>query len=775
MTGTYAPPDGRSGVELVIGGMTCGSCAARIERRLNGLDGVAATVNYATGRAYVTDLGGRDASELISVVESTGYTAALPATGAYEPGSDQATRALGRRLAVCVPLAAAVIVLAMTPAAQFAGWQWVSLVLAAPVATWGAWPVHRAAWTGLTRGTATMDTLVSIGVAASFGWSVYALLVGGADMTGMKMSFAFTFAEASSRTLYFDAAAGVTTAVLAGRYLEARARYRSASALAALAALGAKTVAVLRNGAEQRVPVDDLAVGDLFVVRPGEKVATDGIVTQGSSAIDASLVTGESVPAEVGPGETVTGATVNMSGRLVVRATRVGSDTLLAQITRLVSQAQGTKSSAQRLADRIAAVFVPCVVALAVATLGFWLGAGLPGAAAWSAAVAVLVVACPCALGLATPAAMLAASGRGAELGILIKNAQALEVADRIGVVVMDKTGTLTTGRMTVHDVITAPGTSDTEALLLAGAVEDASEHPIGQAVAREAAARLGALPVVTRFAALPGAGVEGAVDGTMITVGSLRLLTERSIGIPEGLRQVVGAAESAGRTAVLVAWDGQARAAVVLADGLKPLAARAVADLRDLRLRPALLTGDNERAAMQAAAQLGIAADDVFAGVPPEGKVAVLGRLRADGLRVAFAGDGVNDAAALSHADLGVAVGTAADAAVGAADLTVASGDPSGLATAIQLARATVRVIRANLAWASGYNVVAIPLAALGYLNPLFAGVAMSASSLIVVGNSLRLLRFQPTTAWRQPGLAGSAPAIGKADRVAALAEGDQ
>ena len=446
--------------ELVVGGMTCGSCAARIERRLNRLDGVAATVNYATGRAYFSQLGGRDAGELIGVIESTGYTASRPVPPAPDdtPPADPATRALERRLAICIPLAAAVIVLAMAPAAQFTGWQWVSLALAAPVAMWGAWPLHRAAWYGLGHGAATMDTLVSVGVGASFGWSVYALLFGGAGMTGMRMSFAFTFGQASGQTLYLEAAAGVTTAVLAGRYLEARARDRSGSALSALAALGAKTVAVLRDGVEQRVAADSLVAGDLFVVRPGEKIATDGVVVEGSSAVDASVVTGESMPSEVGPDDEVTGATVNMSGRLVVRATRVGSDTLLAQITRLVSQAQGTKASAQRLADRIAAVFVPCVIALSVATLGFWLGAGLPAAAAWSAAVAVLVVACPCALGLATPTALLAAVGRGAELGVLVKSAQALESAGRIRAVVLDKTGTLTTGVMTVHDIAVVPG-----------------------------------------------------------------------------------------------------------------------------------------------------------------------------------------------------------------------------------------------------------------------------------------------------------------------------
>ena len=734
--------------ELVVGGMTCGSCAARIERRLNRLDGVVATVNYATGRAYFAHLGGRDPGELIGVIESTGYTAELPArpTPGDAPPADPETRALAWRLAVCLPLAAAVIVLAMVPSAQFTGWQWVSLVLAAPVAVWGAWPLHRAAWYGLGHGAATMDTLVSVGVCASFGWSVYALLFGGAGMTGMRMSFAFTFGQASGQTLYLEAAAGVTTAVLAGRYLEARARVRSGSALAALAALGAKTVAVLRDGTEQRVPADSLVAGDLFVVRPGEKIATDGVVAEGSSAVDSSLVTGESMPSEVGPGDEVTGATVNMSGLLVVRATRVGADTLLAQITRLVSQAQSTKARAQRLADQIAAVFVPCVIALAVATLGFWLGTGLSAAAAWSAAVAVLVVACPCALGLATPTALLAAVGRGAELGILVKSAQALESAGRIRAVVLDKTGTLTTGVMTVHEVVTAGPTED-EVLRLAGAVEDASEHPIGQAVARCAAERLGSLPRVTAFASLPGAGVRGTVDGRAVSVGSLRMFGELSLPVPPPLREAAETAEEAGRTAVLAGWDGEVRAALVIADQLKPHADAAVAWVRDLDLRPVLLTGDNTRAALAVAAQLGIPAADVFADVKPAGKVEVIQGLQADGVAVAFVGDGVNDAAALAQADLGMAIGAnwgGTDAAIGAADLTLVSSDPLSIVSAIKLARATMAVIRANLAWASGYNLIAIPLAALGYLNPLFAGIAMSASSLFVVGNSLRLRRFR-------------------------------
>ena len=730
--------------ELVVGGMTCGSCAARIERRLNRLDGVAATVNYATGRAYFSSLGGRDAGELIGVIESTGYTASRPARPAPDeaPSADPETRALAWRLAVCVPLAAAVIVLAMVPAAQFTGWQWVSLLLAVPVAVWGAWPLHRAAWYGLGHGAATMDTLVSVGVGASFGWSVYALLFGGAGMTGMRMSFAFTFGQASGQTLYLEAAAGVTTAVLAGRYLEARARVRSGSALSALAALGAKTVAVLRDGVEQRVAVDSLVPGDLFVVRPGEKIATDGVVAEGSSAVDASLVTGESMPSEVGPGDEVTGATVNMSGRLVVRATRVGSDTLLAQITRLVNQAQSTKASAQRLADRIAAVFVPCVIALATATLGFWLGVGLSAAAAASAAVAVLVVACPCALGLATPTALLAAVGRGAELGILVKSAQALELAGRVRIVVLDKTGTLTTGVMTVQKVVTADAAED-EALRRAGAVEDASEHPIGQAVARFSAERLGSLPRVTAFASLPGAGVRGTVDGFAVSVGSRRLFGELSLSVPLALREAAEAAEEQGQTAVLVGWDGQARAALVVADQLKPHADAAVAWVRDLGLRPVLLTGDTPCAALAVASQLGIPAADVFAGVRPEGKVEAIRRLQSSGVAVAFVGDGVNDAAALAQADLGMAIGVGTDAAIGAADLTLVSSDPLSIVSAIKLARATMAVIRANLAWASGYNLIAIPLAALGYLNPLFAGIAMSASSLFVVASSLRLRRF--------------------------------
>ncbi len=738
-------------VEFVVSGMSCGSCAARIERRLNRLDGVVATVNFATERAYISSTGGRDPDELISVIQSVGYQAARPAHAtAQQPAPDEAARMLRWRLAVCGPLAAGVIVMAMVPAAQFPGWQWLSLLLAGVVAVWGGWPLHRAAWAGLGHGAATMDTLVSVGVTASLGWSLYALLFGGADMPGMRMSYSLAFAPASGHTLYLDVAAGVTAAVLTGRYLEARAKRQSGSALSALAGLAAKTVAVLRDGTEQRVPVTVLAAGDRFVVRPGEKIAADGVVLDGRSAVDASLVTGESMPAEVGPGDEVIGSCVSMSGRLVVQASRVGADTLLAQITRLVSQAQMSKAAAQRLADRIAAIFVPSVISLAAATLGFWLGAGLPGAAAWSAAIAVLVVACPCALGLATPTALLAGVGRGAQLGILVKSVHALESAQRIRVVVLDKTGTLTSGTMTVQDIITTPGEGDEagadekEVLLLAGAVEDASEHPIGQAIARQAAARLGGLPPVTGFTSLPGAGVRGNVTGREVTIGSPQFLGEQGLAIAAGFRAAVAAAESAGHTAVLVGWDGRARGALVIADVLRPGAQAAVARLQRLGLRPVLLTGDNERTAQVVAAQLAIPPDSVVAGVRPDGKAAVVRQFQEAGGRVAMDGDGVNDAAALAQADLGMAVGTGTDAAIGAADLTLVSGEPASIPDAILLARSTLRVIRANLAWASGYNLVAIPLAALGYLNPLFAGVAMSASSLIVVTNSLRLRRFR-------------------------------
>jgi P-type Cu+ transporter len=732
-------------VELVVGGMSCAACAARIEKRLNLLDGVAATVNYATERAYITATGGRAISELMTAVEAAGYTAAFPGQGsAGGPAAKSRARGLGWRLSTCAPLAAGVVVLAMVPAAQFRGWQWVSLVLALPVVFWGAWPLHQAALASLRQASATMDTLVSLGIAASFTWSLYALFFGGAGMLGMRMPFPLTFTPAGQQALYLDVAAGVTVSVLTGRYLEARAKDRSGSALTTLAQLGAKTVAVLRGGSEVRMSADALRPGDLFVVRPGEKIATDGAVVEGGSTVDASLLTGESVPAEVGVGDDVTGATVNMSGRLVVRATQVGAETMLAQLVSLVNQAQASKTAAQRLADRLAAVFVPCVISLAVVTLGFWIGAGLPSQDAWSAAFAVLVVACPCALGLATSTALLAGVGRGAELGILVRGTQALESARRIDVVVLDKTGTLTSGTMSLDQVIPGPETDERECLLVAGAVEDASEHPIGQAIARAAVARLGGLPAVAGFASLPGAGVTGTAGGHQATLGSPRLFDELRLTVPAGLRGAVDQVEDTGRTAVLVGWDGQARGVLAVGDAVKPGGREAVRRIRRLGVRPVLVTGDNERTARAVAAQLGIPDADVFAGVRPEGKVGVVQELQRAGHRVAMVGDGVNDAAALSRADLGMAIGTGSDVAIGAADLTLVNGDPSSIADAVLLSRATLRTINTNLTWAFGYNVVAIPLAALGYLNPLFAGLAMAGSSLVVVSNSLRLRRFR-------------------------------
>jgi P-type Cu+ transporter len=732
-------------LEFSVGGMTCSSCAARIERQLNRLDGVTATVSYATERAYVTSAGGRSPAELISVIETAGYTAELAGGGPAGTTASTDLQAARQRLAVCIPLAAATIVLAMVPRAQFPGWQWVSLLLAAPVATWGAWPLHSAAWRGIGHGAATMDTLVSLGVTTSFGWSLYALLFGGAGQVGMRMPFALTFGLASGQTIYLEAAAGVTTAVLAGRYLEARAKARSGGALTALAALAAKNVTVLTEDGERTIPAEALRVGDVFVVRPGEKIATDGVVAVGGSAVDTSLLTGESVPREITPGDEVTGGTMNLTGRLMVRAARVGADTTLAHITRLVSEALATKARAQRMADRVAAVFVPCVIALAVVTLGFWLGTGLPAASAWSASVAVLVVACPCALGLATPAALMAALGRGAELGILIRGAQSLETIGRVNALVLDKTGTLTTGTMSLQAITTAADGDEATALRLAGAVEAASEHPIGQAIAIEAIRRCGQLPAVTEFTSVAGAGVRGRVDGRKVIIGRDAFLAESGLAVPASLRAAADQAAQQGQTAVAAGWDGRAHAVLAVGDSPRPGAAAAVARLRRLGLVLIVLSGDTTEAAGALARQLGIPAENVFGRTEPAGKARVIRELQRAGYTVAMAGDGVNDAAALAAADLGMAMASGTDAAIGASDLTLTSSNPGVIADAIQLARATRAIVRVNLAWAFGYNFVAIPLAALGYLNPLFAGIAMSASSLIVVSNSLLLRRFRP------------------------------
>ncbi|SEP53344.1 heavy metal translocating P-type ATPase [Amycolatopsis saalfeldensis] len=741
-------------VELVIGGMTCASCATRIERKLNKVDGVSATVNYATEKARVTLPPGLSTEDVVKVVEETGYTATIPDTAPPAEGEgsagggeyDEHTRSLRQRMLVSVALTVPVIALAMVPPLQFTNWQWLSLTLAAPVVVWGAWPFHKATWTNLRHGAATMDTLISVGVTAAFLWSLYALFLGGAGRPGLRHGFDLTVQRGmAGDNIYLEVATGLAAAILAGRFFEARSKRRAGAALRTLLELGAKEVAVLRDGREERVPIEQLAVGNVFVVRPGEKIATDGVVDEGSSAVDASMLTGESVPVEVGPGDAVVGATVNAGGRLLVRATRVGSDTQLAQMAKLVEDAQSGKAEIQRLADRIAGVFVPIVIALAVATLGFWLGASAGAATAFSSAVAVLIIACPCGLGLATPTALLVGTGRGAQLGILIKGPEVLESTRRIDTVVLDKTGTVTTGRMSLQQVHTTAGVGDVEALRLAGAAEHASEHPIAKAIAVAAEDRVGTLPPVAEFGSLEGLGVQGVVEGHAVLVGRTSLLEQWSITLPEDLRVAKKEAEAQGRTAVAVAWDGQARAVLVVADTIKPTSAEAIRGLRALGLRPVLLTGDNEVAAQAVAAEVGI--DEVIAEVLPKDKVEVITRLQGEGRVVAMVGDGVNDAAALAQADLGLAMGTGTDVAIEASDLTLVRGDLRAAVDAIRLARRTLRTIKGNLFWAFAYNVAALPLAAVGLLNPLIAGAAMAFSSVFVVSNSLRLRRFRSAT----------------------------
>jgi Cu+-exporting ATPase len=738
--------------ELAIGGMTCASCAARIEKKLNKLDGVAATVNFATETARVSFPASVSTGDLISVVEQAGYTASVPAARQDEPGGETAETgddgeadALRQRLLVSLALAIPVVVLAMVPTLQFRNWQWACLALASPVAVWGAWPFYRAAVVNARHGAASMDTLISVGVTAAYLWSVYALFFGTAGAPGMRMSFSWLANGSGAGAIYLDAAAGITALILLGRYLEARARRRSGAALRALLSLGARDVAVLRDGTEVRVPVAELAAGEEFVVRPGEKIAADGVVVSGHSAVDTSMLTGEPVPAEVGPGDLVTGGCVSVSGRLVVHATRVGADTQLAQMARLVAEAQAGKAPVQRLADRISAVFVPVVIAIAVVTLVAWLAAGQSAGAAFTAAVAVLIIACPCAMGLATPTALLVGTGRGAQLGILIKGPEVLESTRRIDTIVLDKTGTVTTGKMSLADVVAASGDDPAEVLRLAGAVEDASEHPVAAAITAGARKRLGAgLPPVTGFTSHHGQGVAGVVDGRAVAAGRAGWLqAEWALHVPAELAAHAAAAEAAGQTVVYAGWDGRVRGLLAVADTVRPTSAAAVARLRGMGLRPVLLTGDNERAARAVAAAVGIS--EVIAGVLPAGKVDAIKQLQEGGRVVAMAGDGVNDAAALAQADLGLAMGTGTDAAIEAADLTLVRGDLLAVPDAIALSRRTLATIKGNLFWAFGYNAAAIPLAALGFLNPLIAAAAMAFSSVFVVTNSLRLRRFQP------------------------------
>ncbi|MFJ3661066.1 heavy metal translocating P-type ATPase [Streptomyces sp. NPDC090119] len=746
-TGRTAPTADESRVELLIGGMTCASCAARVEKKLNRMDGVSATVNYATEKAKVSFGDGVRVADLIAVVEKTGYTAEEPAPPEPEPAADAdesgdrserdpELSALRQRLLVSALLAAPVILMAMVPALQFDNWQWLSLTLAAPVVVWGGLPFHRAAWTNLRHGAATMDTLVSVGTLAAFGWSLWALFFGHAGMPGMRHAFSFTVSRTEGTSvIYLEVAAGVVALILLGRYLEARSKRRAGAALRALMELGAKDVTVLRDGRETRVPVGSLVVGDRFVVRPGEKIATDGTVLEGTSAVDASMLTGESVPVDVAPGDRVTGATVNAGGRLLVEATRVGGDTQLARMARLVEDAQNGKAEVQRLADRISAVFVPVVILIALGTFGVWLGVTGDTVAAFTAAVAVLIIACPCALGLATPTALMVGTGRGAQLGILIKGPEVLESTRRVDTVVLDKTGTVTTGRMTLLEVYTAPGEDEKQVLRLVGALEHASEHPVARAVAEGAEERVGTLPPAEHFENVPGRGVRGRVDGHEVAAG--RLWDD----LPQELAAARSRAEQEGRTAVVAGWDGQPRAVLAVADAVKETSAEAVRELRALGLTPVLLTGDNRTVAEAVAREVGI--DEVIAEVLPEDKVDVVRKLQREGRSVAMVGDGVNDAAALATADLGLAMGTGTDAAIEAGDLTLVRGDLRVAADAIRLSRRTLATIKGNLVWAFGYNVAALPLAAAGLLNPMIAGAAMAFSSVFVVTNSLRLRRF--------------------------------
>jgi Cu+-exporting ATPase len=734
-------------IDLAVQGMTCASCAGRVERKLNEIEGVEATVNFATEHAAVTyDSRSVDRDQLLGAVTAAGYNARLPRPhGDADAAADAGLRDLRTRLGVAIMLSVPIALIAMIPPLQFDYWQWFSLVLATPVVFWAGWPFHQVAWRNLRHGSASMDTLISLGTLAAWTWSVVALLVLGAGEPGMRMNFTLIPEQgAGTSEVYFEVAALVTTFILAGRYFEAKAKRRAGAALEALMELGAKDVSILDgDGSERRVPADQLEVGSTFVVRPGEKVGTDGVVVEGHSAVDASLLTGESVPVEVGPGSEVTGATVNAGGRLVIRATRVGSETAVAQIARLVTEAQTGKAPVQRLADRVSAIFVPIVIGLALATLAYWLATGAGATYALTAAVAVLIVACPCALGLATPTALLVGTGRGAQMGLLIKGPEVLESTRGVDTIVLDKTGTVTTGEMSVQEVVVSEGTDELEAMRLIGAIESSSEHPVARAIAAEASRRFDDLPVPEGFANIEGLGVEGIVGDRHLLVGRPRLLAERDHSITDRLERALGEATTRGQTAIAAGWDGEVHAIIAVADTIKPTSAEALVRLRALGLRPILLTGDNAATAEAVASAVGI--DEVIADVLPSGKAKVISRLQAEGGTVAMVGDGVNDAPALAQADLGLAIGTGTDVAIEASDLTLVSGDLRAAGDAIRLSRRTLSTIKGNLFWAFAYNVAALPLAMSGYLNPLVAGAAMALSSVFVVSNSLRLRAFKP------------------------------
>jgi P-type Cu+ transporter len=749
MTITESPSE-HDRVELVIGGMTCTSCAARIERKLNKKDGVTATVNFATERAAVSYSPDITVDDLVAIVQAAGYEATPPApTTANEVGEEVAESVdhaaeLRLRVILAAALGVPVMVVSMVPPLQFPTWQWVSLALATTVVWVCGWPFHRTAVVNLRHLSTTMDTLVSMGVTVAYLWSVYALVFGGAGMIGMRHEFSFAPSVSPGSDVYLEVAVGVTTFLLLGRWLEARSKRKAGAALRSLLSLGARDVAVLRSDAEIRVPISQLAVSDLFVVRPGEKIATDGVVYSGSSAVDRSMITGESVPVEVGAGDEVIGGTINSGGRLVVTATRVGTATQLAQMARLVEQAQAGKAAVQRLVDRISAVFVPVVLGIAVLTMVAWLLAGRPADFTVTTAVAVLVIACPCALGLATPTALLVGTGRGAQLGILVKGLEVLESTRRVDTVVLDKTGTVTTGEMSIVDVHAAHGVDRIELLSMSGAVEAASEHPIAKAIARDARAEIGPLPDVEDFRNLEGLGVSGTVNGQEVVVGRPRLLADLSIELPPVLAELKQLSEDEGRTVVAVARDGVVTGLLAVSDTVKPSSAAAVRQLRELGLRPILLTGDNRTVAEAVARQIGIDENDVIVDVLPAEKVDAVRTLQRSGRVVAMVGDGVNDAPALATADLGLSMGTGTDVAIEAGDLTLVCGDLTAAADAIRLSRRTLGTIKGNLFWAFAYNVAGLPLAALGLLNPMLAGAAMAFSSIFVVSNSLRLRRFQ-------------------------------